>query len=299
MTGANSRLLVRVARLYHEDGLSQSQIADRLSLSQARVSRLLKQAVDQGVVRITINPPPGLHTAIEDELRRRFALTEAIVVEAEDEEASLLPALGAAAALHLETTVRSHDIVGISSWSSSLLATVNAMRPIPSAEGAVVVQTLGGVGDPGAEVHATELTRRMARLLHGSPVFLPVPGIVGSGEVRRVLETDEFVARAFSLFSTLTVALVGIGDLQPSPLLIQSGNIFGRQELDELGARGAVGDVCLRFFDAAGVEVDSDLSDRVIGISLDQLRGRYRAPSRLPVASGSWGRSMARSPGDW
>ena len=40
------RLLAKVASLYYEHNLRQTQIAERLSLSQAGVSRLLKRAVD-------------------------------------------------------------------------------------------------------------------------------------------------------------------------------------------------------------------------------------------------------------
>lgn len=284
MNTVDQRLLVRIARLYYEDGLNQPKIAELLSISQARVSRLLKKALAEGVVRITVNPPVGVHSSLEDELRRRFGLSEAIVVDTvDDDEKSLMHTLGAAAAAHLETTVGSRDVIGISSWSSTLLATVNAMRPVGSSQGSTVVQILGGVGDPAAEVHATELTRRMARLLHGTPVFLPVPGIVGSSEARRVLEADEFVARALALFSTLTIAIVGIGALEPSPLLAQSGNVFGAPELDELGARGAVGDVCLRFFDRNGDEMPGALGDRVIGLSLDQLKA---VPRSVAVAGG-------------
>jgi DNA-binding transcriptional regulator LsrR (DeoR family) len=284
VTNAEQRLLVRVARLYYESRLTQPQIAEQLNLSQAKVSRLLKQALAQGVVHITITPPPGVHATLEEEVRRRFGLREAIVVDtAGDSELSLMRDLGAAAAFHVETTVRPSDIVGISSWSSTLLAMVNAMRPIRSAQGITVVQSLGGVGDPGAEVHATELTRRMARLLHGAPVFLPVPGIVGSSEARRVLESDEFVARALELFPKLTVALVGIGALEPSQLLAQSGNVFTPAELLDLGQHGAVGDVCLRFFDRHGEEIHGTLGDRVIGLSLDQLR---QVPRSIAVAGG-------------
>ncbi len=284
VTNADQRLLVRVARLYYESRLTQPQIAEQLNLSQAKVSRLLKQALAQGVVHITITSPPGVHATLEEEVRRRFELREAIVVDtAGDSELSLMRDLGAAAAFHVETTVRPSDIVGISSWSSTLLAMVNAMRPIRSAQGITVVQSLGGVGDPGAEVHATELTRRMARLLHGAPVFLPVPGIVGSSEARRVLESDEFVARALELFPKLTVALVGIGALEPSQLLAQSGNVFTPAELLDLGQHGAVGDVCLRFFDQHGKEIHGTLGDRVIGLSLDQLR---HVPRSIAVAGG-------------
>src|SRR5829696_7856262 len=42
------RLMTKVVRLYHEHGIRQPEIARRLHVSQARVSRLLKQAETRG-----------------------------------------------------------------------------------------------------------------------------------------------------------------------------------------------------------------------------------------------------------
>ena len=46
------RLLTKVARLYHEKGVRQPEIADQLHLSQARVSRLLKEASVRGISKL-------------------------------------------------------------------------------------------------------------------------------------------------------------------------------------------------------------------------------------------------------
>jgi len=70
----------------------------------------------------------------------------------------------------------------------------------------------------------------------------------------------------------VTLALVGIGAVEPSKLLAASGNVFSPQELKSLSARGAVGDICLRFFDATGAQVQTPLDDRVISIELAQLK---------------------------
>src|SRR5947208_2916598 len=51
INGERLSLLTKVARLYHEQGIRQPEIAERLSVSQSRVSRLLKEAVTLGVVR--------------------------------------------------------------------------------------------------------------------------------------------------------------------------------------------------------------------------------------------------------
>ena len=47
------RMMVRVAQLYHEDKLKQADISKRIHVSQATVSRLLKRAEDEGVLRVT------------------------------------------------------------------------------------------------------------------------------------------------------------------------------------------------------------------------------------------------------
>ena len=265
------RLMAKVARMYHRDGLRQVQITDRLNIHQSTVSRLLKRAEKEGIVRIALTMPSGLHPELEDALTSAYGLREAIVVDAVDQEEQIVHDLGAAAAFYLETTLKPRDVVGISSWSAALLAMVEAMHPSPRASGAHVVQILGGIGSPSAELHATQLTRRLANLLGGVATLLPAPGAVGSAEARRVMLNDRYVFEAIALFKSITVALVGIGAVTPSKMLAASGNVFSAKELKSLSDRGAVGDICLRFFDESGEPVATPLNERVIGIELADL----------------------------
>jgi DNA-binding transcriptional regulator LsrR (DeoR family) len=266
------RLLAKVARMYYQHGLRQTEITERLNVHQSTVSRLLKRAEKEGIVRISLTVPSGAHPDLEEELQSLYGLREAIVVDSVGEEEQIVRDLGAAAAFYLETTLRSTDVVGISSWSAALLAMVEAMHPTMRSRGARVLQILGGVGNPHAEAHATLLTRRLADLVAGTATLLPAPGVVGSADARRVLRRDPYVQEATTLFDSVTLALVGIGAIEPSKMLVSSGNIFSPQELEMLRSRGAVGDICLRFFDAAGKAVSTPLDDRVISIEMPQLR---------------------------
>ena len=266
------RLMAKVARMYHRDGLRQVQITERLNIHQSTVSRLLKRAEKEGIVRMTLTMPSGLHPELEDALTSAYGLREAIVVDAVDQEEQIVRDLGAAAGFYLETTLKPRDVVGISSWSAALLAMVEAMHPSPRASGAHVVQILGGIGSPSAELHATQLTRRLANLLGGVATLLPAPGAVGSAEARRVMLKDRYVLEAMAMFKSITVALVGIGAVTPSKMLAASGNVFSAKELKSLSDRGAVGDICLRFFDANGAPVVTPLNERVIAIELAELK---------------------------
>ncbi len=276
-------LLTKVAVMYHEQGLRQPQIAERLHMSQSRVSRLLKEAVASGVVRTIVVPPAGTYPELEETVRARYALADVVVTDAADDARSLLSTLGGAAAAYLETTLTGGDRIGISSWSSTLLATVDAMAPRPGRVADQVVQVIGGVGNPGVQVQATRLTDRLARLTGASPRYLPAPGLAPSALVRDALLADPAIADLAAAWRTLTVLLAGIGSLTPSQLLKSSGNAISESDMERLRPLGAVGDVCLRFFDADGVLVDNELDDRVVGIGLEDLRA---VPRRIGVAGG-------------
>jgi DNA-binding transcriptional regulator LsrR (DeoR family) len=284
LSGDRMSLLTKIARMYHEQGMRQPEIADRLHISQSRVSRFLKEAVTLGVVRTIVVPPAGVYPELEEAIRDRYGLLDVVVVEsAGAEDSSIISALGSAGAAYLETTLNATDRVGISSWSATLLATVDSMAPRTVRTAAEIVQVIGGVGKPGVQVKATHLTDRLARVTGAVPRFFPAPGIVASVAVRDALLADTYVKDLASAWKDLSVVLAGIGSLQPSPLLKDSGNAVSEEDMDALRMQGAVGDICLRFFDADGQLVDTELDKRVVGISSEDLRA---VPRTVGIAGG-------------
>lgn len=277
------RLLARVARMYHERGISQPKIAAELNISQPRVSRLLKQAIAEGIVRTVVTLPSGVHTDLEEEIQGRYGLRDAVVADADGASGNVIPALGAATGDYLDETLTGGDEVGISTWSATLLAAVEVMGHKKSPVVNNVVQIVGGVGNAAVQYHASRLTGRFAELTGAKPMHMPTPGLVDTPAAREAILKDTSIMEVTGLWERLTLALVGIGSLTPSPLLRQSGNALAEEESEELRALGAVGDVCLRFFDADGHLVRSKFDQRVIGISPDQLR---RIPRRVGVAGG-------------
>jgi DNA-binding transcriptional regulator LsrR (DeoR family) len=279
------RLLTKVARLYHERGMLQPQIARHLHISQPRVSRLLRQAVNLGIVRTTVVTPRGVHAVLEDEIEAKFGLADVVVADTAglDDEAALIRALGHAAAEYLEPTLTGRDTIGISSWSATLSAMVEAMRSKPSQQAERVVQILGGVGNAVAQAQATRTTARLAQLTGATAVYLPAPGLVSNPETRSVFMRDPSFRQALEACAELTLVLVGIGSLEPSPLLLESGNAIAPDDQEMLRSLHAVGDVSMHFFDDRGEPVVSDLDDRILGISAPAMRS---VPRRVGVAGG-------------
>jgi len=292
------RLMAKVARMYYDQGIRQQEITERLNIHQSKISRMLKRARESNVVRISVVTPAGVFPDLEEALESRFQLKQAVVIDSDGDETRVVRDLGAAAAYYLENTLKPEGLIGISSWSRSLYAMVETLHPSNAGACGKVVQILGGVGNASTHYQAMLLAQRLAGLIGASPVLLQAPGVVGSAEAKAVLVNDAAVQAAASLFGKLDLALVGIGSLEPSPLLASSGNIFSVKEREQLRRAGAVGDICFQFIDKHGREVESPLMDRVIGIDLPTLKrtprvvgiagGESKVPAILASLKGNW-----------
>jgi len=192
--------------------------------------------------------------------------------------------LGQLLAIRLATSGINANVVGFTSWSRSLRATVEAFKNNKNSQAKFVVEMLGDVGDPAAQHEAALTTQQFAEIIHAQPMFLRVPGVVQSKEIRDVLFKNDFhVQDAFRLLDRVELALVGIGTCEIVPPLTGGDNFFTAKEFEGAKKAGAVGQVNLRFIDKDGNPVTTKLDDRVIGISLEQLR---QADTRIGVAGG-------------
>ena len=133
------------------------------------MSRLLKRAAETGIVRTIVVVSQGVHTDLEQALEQRFGLLEAVVVDVEGDEPEILAGLGSAGAAYLENTLTGGERLGISSWSQTLLAVVDRLRPlrVPGAE--TVVQLVGGIGVPAVQAQANRLLGRAGGAGRGQP----------------------------------------------------------------------------------------------------------------------------------
>ena len=266
------RMITRVAQMYFLEGRLQADIAKHLRISQATVSRMLKKAQEEDIVRTSIVSPASTYAELEEALRSSFGLIEAIVVEcSEDHDGPIMDRIGEAAAHLLETTLQPNEIIGISSWSETILKMVDNIHPMKSSRAKHIVQTLGGMGDPVVQIHANQLTTRLSKLTGAEANLLIAPGVVQSREAKLVLFSDTYVRQTIDLFRKITLAIIGIGAMEPSRMLARSGNVFSPRELTEIEQAGGIGQIGLRFFDANGGFVKTPLDDRVVGVTLEEL----------------------------
>jgi DNA-binding transcriptional regulator LsrR (DeoR family) len=276
-------VLVKIATLFYVDKLTQTEIAERLRMSRFRVARLLQEASDRGVVTITICEPSSTAVYLERELERRFGLRQAIVVQPHARDDSVIKrALGRAAAALLENVLTERDVLGVS-WGTTVKEVAEALRPRPALN-IHVVQITGGLNQVAVGVNAPEVTRRIAEAFRGKSHLLHAPAILDKSSVRDGLLADSNVRQTVALFDRVSVALVGIGAFAPkaTSTLVRAGCI-GARDVAELVSSNVVGDVFSHFFDIDGKERDGRLANRLMAMSLDQIR---RVPYVIGIAGG-------------
>lgn len=277
------RLLVKIATLYYDEGKKQSDIANQLDLSQSFVSRALSRCMKEGIVKITIVQPSNVYINIEAALQQKYGLSQAIIVDVPEgaSEESIKRAIGSAAAHYMQTSLPANALVGVSAWSGTIREMVEQSHPLNiKAKG--VVQLLGGVGVNG-NAQASMLTHSLAGMLNCKAYLLPSQSIERTVDYKASLLKTEEVSSVVNLFSQVDFALVGIGMLEPSHLLKSSGNYYKDEMVEDLAARGAVGDICLHYFNEQGEPVLGADEDPVIGMELNDVKA---CPRVVALAGG-------------
>ncbi|MGD8401563.1 MAG: sugar-binding domain-containing protein [Bacillota bacterium] len=116
--------LALIANLYYKEKLSQMEIAQRFGLSRPQVSRLLAQAVEKGIVHIIIDEFDDNAYELEEKLKVRFGLKEAVIVYQKGlTDDAIRKNIGDAAAKFLQNSITDSDYIGVTSgqtlWETS------------------------------------------------------------------------------------------------------------------------------------------------------------------------------------
>jgi DNA-binding transcriptional regulator LsrR (DeoR family) len=268
--------LYAAARLYFVDERPQAEIAQRLGLSQPTVSRLLRQAREEGIVHIEIRPV-AWDPALADRLQAALGVRRAVVAPsgpAADPRATLVgPALDELAALELGRG----DVLALG-WGRTVSEIVEAR--LPSLAGVSIVPTVGGLDEQDRSFHANEIVRRAADRSGAIAHLLYAPA-VPSAALRRSLAGDRTIAHVLGLWDRLDAALVGIG----APIAAAQGHGPAHVRTPEAHAAlaSAAGDVSSRYVDVQGRPIPYPNEARVLAVTREQLR---RAGTVIGVAGG-------------
>lgn len=260
-------LTASVARRYYLDGLSKIEIAEEFGLSRFKIARLLESARTSGLVRIEIGQPGVVDVELSARLLDALGLRHCVVTSTtEDHPETLRDLLGSAAAELLTEIVTPDDVLGLS-WARSVSSMANALTglaPVP------VVQLTGALARADGDDSSIELVREVARVSGGPSYYFYAPMAVADAATARALRQQPEVARAFAQIGSVTIAMAGVGAWEPTHSTLYDAT--GEAERAELARQGVCADVSGVLIDADGDPVPAPLTERMIGITYEQMR---------------------------
>ncbi|MFC0672767.1 sugar-binding transcriptional regulator [Brachybacterium hainanense] len=275
----------RAARMYYEDGHTMESIASTLDVSRSTVSRMLRDAREEGLVQISLHPPGAPRL---EELRRTIShryrvRAHVVAVPPAAGERERLQSVAAAGAAVLEDLLEPGMTVGMA-WGTTVSALVAQLRPRPT-PGLRIVQLNGAIDTEGAGLtYVSAMLTRAAELWDATVHHFPVPAFFDYADTRAAMWRERSVQRVLATQQQCTLAVFGVGAFEAEvPSHVYTNNYLAPADLASLRADGAVGDVCTVFLRADGTYRDIAMNQRRSGPDPSQLAG---IPHRLLVASG-------------
>ncbi len=271
MQPVSQRILVKVATMYYEAELKQSDIAKKLGIDRTTVSKYLKRAKETGIVKIFI--AQDSYENLESQLEEKFDLKEAFIVPTSDNPDEVYSNLGKAGLILLQRLIKNKMVVGFN-WGRSMgaIGYQAALENFPEVD-ADFVPLVGGSEWLDVDLHVNTICYKVANAFHGRSHYLYAPAITKNPETKQAIVKDTNYLKIQSFWDKLDVAFIGIG----SPTL--ASNVIWTDGLKSdyiqslnLGNR-IVGEACTRFYDKNGMEVPTEVVDRTISIPFTKLRG--------------------------
>jgi deoxyribonucleoside regulator len=275
-------LLADVAKMYFLQGKNQAEIAKAIGMTRSNISRMLTEARNAGIIQIQINRPLKEDHALAQKLVERFDLINARVVCVE-QSSQLLPKLGRVAGKELLSRLKPGWILG-TSWGTAICATVDQLEVTTPISDIRVVQLLGAFGARIKEYDGHSIVRRLEEKLDAESIYINAPFLVENKKVAASLFENKNVEEPLRFGKHADIALLGVGSSELSHCSYYLANYVNREEILDIQEKGAVGDVCARFFSIDGELIPEIFQDRMIGISLYDL---VNIPLRIGVAGGA------------
>ena len=280
--------MVQCLELYYRRARSQKDIATALGVSAATVSRLLKRAFDEGLVRVELDLPRT--EELETELAKRFGLRDAVVV-ASGGRGDLKAELGAAAAAYFESVARNGMRIGLS-CGFTLYQTIRALRERRFRN--LSLYPLSGESTLKlVDLFPNTLVGMMAAKYrpHVRAYALPVQHLASLREIereRRRLLRDREIRAIYEAAHNVDIALVGIGLIaEQTPGFCSLAESYG-VSVRRLRQLGVVGEINYQPLDADGAIVDRPelraLMHRVLSVDGGRLQALSRRADRYVIA---------------
>ena len=220
--------MVTVAKMYYNFRMSQKEVAAELGISRGYVCQLLEQARNVGIVEIKVNDFSSEESELEGYVRKMFALRRVKIFPTPPHAGTnqLTDEIIKEACSYLDTIVKSGMTVGFS-WGETIYQISRRMEHHPRIKNVTAIPLCGGISNLMKQIYVSEISTNIANAYNGTPLFIPLPAILQSREIRESLKRDSHISSLLETGRKADVALFTVGVPGEQNALCRSGYLDG------------------------------------------------------------------------
>ena len=263
------QLQSRAVWLSYVENKTQGEIAKQLGTNRLRINRLLLDARQTGLVKVSIHSELTGFFELERRLKSEFSLDEAMVVPTPSTAEEVNFSVGAGLGQFMSRMLLSEEVRTIGyGWGKTLRASVNFTQRMPRRD--INIVTLLGSPIRSNEEHSFEIIAQLGNLLQAQRFYLPAPMYANSAETRNILMKQDSFAEYLTHIRNMDIACFATGAITEQSMTIDKA-IPRDISAESLLEAGCVGDFLGNFLDAAGNLIDHDINDRLVGPNINIL----------------------------
>ncbi len=277
----DNELLTEIAVAYYQDEITQEEIAKKFGISRIKVGRLLKRAKEEGIVEINVRYHPVFSTRLEQQMMERFPISRALIALDHQDEEEQRRQVAALVSNYLAMSLKDDMVLAVGQGRN--VAAIADHVGSMTERNCKFICGIGGTHRPGDAINADHISRRLAKKFGGSSETLYAPAYVENRALKDAFMQNGTIKETLDRARKADVALVGIGDMNENSYMVKLGWFTPHEIIDASLNQGVIGDIAgYDFFNAQGQHVDTVMNDRVIGLSIDELR---KIPCVIAIAS--------------
>lgn len=262
--------LVKVAKMYYEEDMIQSEIAKKMGVSRSLIAKYLTDAKKLGMIELVVKNPNNYTASLELELEKKYGLKNATVVDTKGYSKDIIAkVVSQHGADYFKSNIKNYNKIGIS-WGRSLRGFIDEM-PFLNHPDLIVYSLLGGLSETNIDVQSNQLAQDLARKMRGTSQYLYAPALVSNGPIKKELMNNTAIKSVIEKSKKVDIALIGITSVDGNINLKQTGYI-NDDDIKSLKEDGVIGVINSRFFNEKGEEVDHYVNNSAVGLNLKAIK---------------------------
>ncbi|PKM50007.1 MAG: transcriptional regulator [Firmicutes bacterium HGW-Firmicutes-7] len=266
----NKRISIKVCKLYYEEDLSQKEIAIELGISRPQISRILSNAKKNNTVSIKVNNIFEKETELEEKLKQKYPVHDVWVLKTQGQTDEVIyEEMGKQVSDQLDAYIPNNSLVGVMS-GKTISSFVNGLNCFEK-KALEFIPLIGGIGSDGADWHANVIAKNFADKINGKYYILNAPVIMKTQHAKESLMNEPHIGNILEKAKKCNVAIVGIGQVDNNSTNVKAGAL-SPEDMEQLNKIGAKASICCSYLDGKGKTIDSEISQRSIGVTIEELK---------------------------